>query len=316
MYQHTPVMLEEAIKFLDPKPGQVIIDCTLGGGGYTEAIAKLVGETGRVIALDADETAINHAKLKIDAIGIANVSFYHANFRDIKRIVESESERIPNLRIDGIVFDLGLSSAQLEDRFRGFSFKEDSPLNMSFGSLISDRKTQDIVNTYQVSELAVIIKNYGEERFAQSIARSIAKIRSEHPITTTAQLVEAIKLGVPASHRHQRIHFATRTFQALRIATNDELRSLEEALSSLREILDRGAKIVIVSFHSLEDRIVKQFFRHEAKDCICPPGAPICTCHHAARLQIITKKAVQPTEAETAANPRARSAKLRAAVII
>lgn len=305
-------MLEEAIKFLEPKSGDIIVDATLGGGSYSLAIAKKVGPHGKVIALDLDEAAINQAKLKTAQAGLTNIKFYHANFKDLKKICAESS--FPHF--SGIVFDLGLSSAQLEDSARGFSFRQDAPLDMSFGSLIPARRTKQIVNTASVSELTSLLKDYGEERFALSIARSIAKARSSFPITTTKQLVAAIRQGVPAAYRHQRIHFATRTFQALRIATNDELKNLKTVLSDLRSLLSVGSRIVVVSFHSLEDRIVKQFFKTESRDCLCPPDLPVCVCDHQAWLKIITKKAIVPEAAEIMANPRARSAKLRASEVI
>ena len=313
MYRHTPVMLEEAMSYLNPQPGEIFVDATLGGGGYTFELAKHVGPTGKVIAIDLDETAINHAKLKTVREGQKNVSIYHANFRDIESIVEEEFAGSPSARLSGIVFDLGLSSAQLEDPLRGFSFLEDAPLSMAFGSLIDEKRTEAIVNITPVAELTNILRDFGEERFARSIARSIVETRKLDPIKTTKELVGAIQRGIPVRFRHSRLHFATRTFQALRIATNQELTNLEKALNSLKSLLKENGRIVVISFHSLEDRIVKHFFKREATDCICSPEAPICQCNHKAWLQIVTKKAVRPTIEEINNNPRARSAKLRAA---
>jgi 16S rRNA (cytosine1402-N4)-methyltransferase len=316
MYRHTPVMLEEAMRYLNPQPGEIFADCTLGGGGYTFEISKLVGKSGKVIAIDLDETAINHAKLKAAREGVSNIIISHANFRDLQRIVKTELGGSPLHCLSGIVFDLGLSSAQLEDRARGFSFLQDAPLSMAFGSLIAGDKTETIVNVTPVSELASILRDFGEERYALSIARSIAKSRKEKAITTTKQLVEAIGRGVPGAYKRQRIHFATRTFQALRIATNDELGNLKDLLTNLRPLLKPGARIVGISFHSLEDRIVKHFFREESKNCLCPPEVPVCICGHRAWLKILTKKALTPSAEEIRLNPRARSAKLRAALVI
>lgn len=309
-------MLEEAIEYLNPQPGDFIADCTLGGGGYTIEIAKLVGPKGKVLAIDLDETAINHAKLKTAQAGLKNISFYHANFRDLKRIVEEEFSHSPLPRLAGLVFDLGLSSAQLEDSARGFSFQKDAPLDMAFGSLISERRTEEIVNLTPVSELTKIISQFGEERFALSIARSIAKTRSVRPIKTTSELVAAIERAVPGVYKRQRLHFATRTFQALRIATNEELISLEKLLASLKDVMAPGGRVVGISFHSLEDRLIKQFFRNEARDCICPPNFPICSCNHKAWLKILTKKVITASPEEITVNPRSRSAKLRAALIL
>ncbi len=314
MYQHTPVLLTEVMKFLDPKPGERIIDATLGGGGYSLAISEKVGDKGSVLALDLDEMALEHAKLKIADGNIGNITLNHANFKDIARVAEAEFGSSPN--VAGVVFDLGLSSGQLEDRSRGFSFQEDVPLNMAFGSLINSHTTFHVVNSTPVDELARIIGRYGEERFARPIARAIESVRKVAPITTTGELVAAIQKGVPPANRHQsRIHFATRTFQALRIATNDELANLETALASLHGIMKPGGRIVVVSFHSLEDRIVKQFFKKESTSCVCPPNFPVCRCGHTATLEILTKKVITASADEIKQNPRSRSAKLRAALI-
>jgi len=316
MYNHTPVLLEEAIEYLNPQPGDLIADCTLGGGAYTIELAKRVGKSGQVIAIDLDETAIKHAKLKSVKEKLDNISFYHANFRELEKIIKEDFSGSSQHRLAGLVFDLGLSSGQLQDRSRGFSFQTDDPLNMAFGSLIGEKRTEEIVNATPVGELASILREYGEERFALPIARSIAYVRRAKPITTTGELVAAIARAVPGSYRRSRLHFATRTFQALRIATNEELDNLKILLQSLKNILLPGARIVAVSFHSLEDRIVKQFFKTESRDCICPPSVPVCVCGHQAWLKILTKKAVGASPAEIAANPRARSAKLRAAITI
>lgn len=315
MYRHTPVLLQEVLSYLNPQGGEKIIDATLGGGGYTFAIAKKVGNKGKVLALDMDELALSNAKLKIADGNIGNIALTHANFKDIALVAQESFGSSPD--VDGVVFDLGLSSAQLEDRHRGFSFQTDAPLSMAFGSLISADRTSTIINTTSEKELALVIGRYGEERFARPIARAIVKARELAPIETTHQLVAAIERGVPPAYRHgSRIHFATRTFQAIRIATNDELKNLETALSSLRGIMKTGGRIVVVSFHSLEDRIVKNFFKDESKGCICPPNFPICRCGHTPSLTILTKKAITASDQEVQENPRSRSAKLRAAKII
>lgn len=312
MYEHTPVLLTEVLEYLDPRPGDRIIDATLGGGGYAFAIAERVGPEGRVLGLDMDELAINNAKLKIADRHIGNVEIRHANFKDMAALAAEEFGTEPN--VAGVVFDLGLSSAQLADRRRGFSFQEHAPLNMAFGSLIPDSKTYYLVNETPADELADMISRFGEERFARPIAKAIVAARREKPITETAELVAAIKHGMPPANRFgSKIHFATRTFQALRIATNGELDNLSLALASLKGVLKPGGKVVIVSFHSLEDRIAKHFLRSEAKQCLCPPEFPVCRCGHEAWLKVLTKKAVTATEEELAANPRSRSAKLRAA---
>lgn len=315
MYRHIPVLLDEVLTNLDPKPGDNVIDATLGGGGYTFALAEKVGDKGRVLALDADELAINHAKLKITEHKLSNIIITHANFKTIASVAQEAFGPKPN--VDHVVFDLGLSSAQLEDRRRGFSFQTDLPLNMAFGSLISDNKTYQLVNESSVEELARMIGRYGEERFARPIARAIDRHRRQQSITTTGELVTAIAEGIPVRFRKQsRIHFATKTFQALRIATNNELETLEQALKSLQGIMKPGGKIAVVSFHSLEDRIVKNFFKTESRDCVCPPSFPICQCGHTAWLEIVTKKVVTASAEEVVKNPRARSAKLRVARVI
>lgn len=315
MYRHIPVLLTEVLNYLAPKPGEKIIDATLGGGGYTMAIANKVGKKGKVLALDMDELALNNAKLKIADGNIGNIALTHANFKDIANVAQKEFGSSPD--VDGVVFDLGLSSAQLEDRHRGFSFQEDAPLSMAFGSLISENKTVTLINSTSVTELALIIGRFGEERFARPIARAIVKAREVAPIETTKQLVAAIERGVPPAYRYgSRIHFATRTFQALRIATNDELVNLEIALNSLRGIMKAGGRIVVVSFHSLEDRIVKNFFKKESQGCICPPNFPVCRCGHTPSVLILTKKAITASDKEIQENPRSRSAKLRAAKIL
>ena len=315
-YEHTPVMIEEVIKYLNPQPGEKIIDCTLGGGGYTWSIADRVGEKGKVLAIDLDELAIKNAKEKIKKTKNKNIILVHANFKDLSKIIKENFKE--DSRFDGIVFDLGLSSAQLQDRDRGFSFQLDSPIDMAFGRDDGARRrtTEYLVNHLGGKELEEILRKYGEERFAGRIARAITEARKAGPIKTTGRLKEIIEKSVPSFYKRGKIHFATRTFQALRIATNDELGNLEKALENSLENLRSGARIVVVAYHSLEDRIVKKFFKKESKNCVCPPELPVCRCGHAARLKILTPKVVIPKDSETENNPRSRSAKLRAAEII
>ncbi|WKZ24487.1 MAG: 16S rRNA (cytosine(1402)-N(4))-methyltransferase RsmH [Patescibacteria group bacterium] len=312
MYQHTPVLLTEVLSVLYPRPGDTVLDATLGGGGYTFALADKVGKKGKVLALDADEIAIENAKLKITENGVGNIFINHANFKDLVAICrQTFGEKV---QLDCLVFDLGLSSAQLQDRDRGFSFQSAGPLDMAFGSLVPKGATERIVNRTPVPALAEIIRQYGEERFALRIARSIDKLRREEPIKDTARLVEAVAQAVPSKYKHGRIHFATRTFQALRMATNRELDNLEIALKSAWPIMAPGGRLAVVSFHSLEDRVVKNFFKQEAKDCLCSKETPDCRCGHKATLRIITKKPITASDEEIEQNPRARSAKLRAAM--
>ncbi|MDD5031621.1 MAG: 16S rRNA (cytosine(1402)-N(4))-methyltransferase RsmH [Patescibacteria group bacterium] len=310
-YKHTPVMLKEVIEYLRPRTGQFFIDCTLGGAGYTIEIAKRVGETGRVLAIDLDEMAIANARHLISRLKLTNIILANENFKNLSKIIKTYfKEENQKDWFSGIVFDLGLSSAQLEDRSRGFSFQLAAPLDMAFGPL-TRRRTEEIINNWPEADLEKIIREYGEERFAKNIARAIGERRKKTKIETTDELAEIIEAAVPKKYLNGKIHPATRTFQALRIATNDELNSLREALPAAVNLLASKGRLAIVSFHSLEDRIVKNFFKEEARDCLCPPSFPICQCGHKASLKIITKKVVRPGEEEIKNNPRSRSAKLR-----
>ncbi|HAM87919.1 MAG: Ribosomal RNA small subunit methyltransferase H [Candidatus Falkowbacteria bacterium GW2011_GWC2_38_22] len=318
-YKHIPVMLREALDFLLLSPGKNIIDCTLGGAGYTVAIAREVGEKGSVLAIDLDSLAIENAKKIIKEKELKNISLVQDNFKNVYQITKKIWPEEQCKKVDGIVLDLGLSSAQLADRNRGFSFQLDAPLEMLFGNIQYSidniqygTRTKDIVNTWSEKEIEKIIKEYGEERFARSITKGIVTARKNGNIETTKQLVDIIAKSVPGIYRNnKKIHFATRTFQAMRIATNDELTSLKSVLLQSMELLSPGGRLVVISYHSLEDRIVKHFFRNEAKECICPPEIPICNCNHKPSLKIITKKAILPCSEEIKNNPRARSAKLR-----
>jgi len=300
-YYHVPVMLKEVLNYLNPRIGQHFIDCTLGGGGYTLAIAEKVGKQGRVLAIDLDELALENIKEKIKKHKNKNIILVHENFKNLSKIVNKIFKKVRSNKLDGIVFDLGLSSAQLQDRHRGFSFKLDAPLDMRFAHKHENnekeqKNTKYIINSYQQEELEKILREYGEERFAGRIARGIVEQRKLRPIKTTGQLVEIVKNVVPKKYLYSRIHPATRTFQALRIATNGELENLKEALPQAVNSLKSGGRIVVVSYHSLEDRIVKHFFKKEAKE---------------GKIKILTKKIVRPSEEEIEDNPRSRSAKMR-----
>lgn len=321
-YKHTPVMLKETMDFLNPKEGEYFIDCTLGGGGYTRELAQKAGEKGKILAIDLDEMAIKNLELRIKNLELRNdnIILVRDNFRNLSEIVKNNFEN-KNIKFDGIVFDLGLSSAQLDDRKRGFSFQHDAPLDMAFGrhrfntdsgQIYAD--TQIILNKWLREELEKIFKEYGEERFARNIAKKIIETRKIKPIRTTGELVKIIEMAVPANYRRQKTHFATRTFQALRIATNKELENLAEALPQAIGLLKTGGRLAVVSYHSLEDRIVKNFFKKESKECLCPPEFPICQCEHEPALKILTKKAIKSSENEIKINPRARSAKLRVVI--
>jgi len=308
-----PVMLKEVIENLNPKAGENFIDCTLGGGGYSFAIAKLIGKKGKVLAIDLDKLAINNAKTKINKNNLINITLVHDNFKNLIKIFKKYfTKECQANRVDGIVFDLGLSSAQLRDQSRGFSFQLDAPLIMNFdGKSDNNLTAAEIVNTWSQLELEKIIKEYGEERFAKNISRQIVESRKNKKITTTNELVNIIKSAVPKKYLYAKIHPATRTFQALRIAVNDELENLRLVLPQALELLKPGGCLAVISFHSLEDRVIKHFFKDEARDCICSPSVPLCQCKHKSQLKIITKKPILPSQDEISKNPRARSAKLR-----
>lgn len=311
------------MKFLDPKPNQNYIDCTLGGAGYTLAIAKKIASSsikyneqdnpiGKIISIDLDHEAIVNAQELIKKFHYHNIVFANDNFKNLSKIVKEYFK--PNEKFAGIVFDLGLSSAQLQDRHRGFSFNLAAPLNMDFAQPEKQfNKTEHLINSLNKDKLEKIISQYGEEKFAKSIALNIVKYRRKHKIKTTDQLVGIIIDSIPKKYRFGRIHPATRTFQALRIATNDELNNLALALPQALNLLKKGGKLIVISYHSLEDRIVKIFFHQEAKDCLCPHIYPVCQCKHLAQLKIITHHVVRPSLAEIESNPRSRSAKLRVA---
>jgi 16S rRNA (cytosine1402-N4)-methyltransferase len=306
-YQHTPVMLKEVMEYLKPQQGGYFIDGTLGGGGYTSALAEIAGAAGKVLAIDLDEQAIANTAEK----GLANAVLINDNFANLAEIIAANFEA--GSLFDGFVLDIGLSSFQLADIRRGFSFREDSPLDMSFGSSGDNLRTREIVNSYREEDLAKILFDYGEEKHARRIAKGIVERRKLGRIETTGDLVEIIKKAIPRRLWSERVHPATKTFQALRIVVNRELESLEKVLPQAAAALKPGGRIVIISFHSLEDRIVKDYFKTESRDCLCPPEIPLCRCGHLASLRILTKKPLPPTEEEIKANPRSRSAKLRAA---
>jgi 16S rRNA (cytosine1402-N4)-methyltransferase len=307
--RHIPVMLDEILSLLELKDGGHYIDCTLGGGGYTFAISKIAGKNGGVLAIDMDSGAIKRAEKKIEEKKVNNIILENDNFANLEEVYR---KNWPDKKgVDGIVFDLGLSSDQLEDVDRGFSFKSDTPLDMAFGSP-SPGSTFDLVNHSREEKLAGILRDLGEERFSGRIAKAIVKEKRQKPIETTGRLVEIIREAVPSFYRNnKKYHFATKTFMALRIATNKELENLMSALPQALGLLKKGGRMAVVSFHSLEDRIVKNFFRSESRDCVCPPKLPQCVCRHKAALKILTKKPMIPSANEVMKNPRSRSSKLR-----
>lgn len=301
-------MLKEAMEYLAIEPGDNYIDCTLGGGGYSQAILGRLGESGKVLAIDLDDLAIANAKLNLK---FSNLILAQENFKNLSIIVKKYFTA--ETKFAGIIFDLGLSGAQLEDRARGFSFNLiGAPLGMNFGEEIQET-AENIINSLDAEELAKIFKDYGEEKFAYKIALAIAAERRINRIITTDQLVKIITGVIPKRFQGWKIHPATKIFQSLRLAVNQELENLREALPRAVSLLKPGGRLVVISYHSLEDRIVKRYFKQEAKDCLCPPARPVCQCGHQALLKILTPKVLRPTGEEVLNNPRARSAKLRAA---
>lgn len=298
---HIPVMVEETIKALNVQPGGRYIDCTLGSGGHAAAILEHSSPGGQLLGIDADPLAIRLARARLEPYS-GSTLLVNDNFVNLQAICYKHDF----LPVHGILFDLGISSTQLANG-RGFSFQHDAPLDMRFdpNQIVT---AADIVNTYSEAELSNLIETYGEERFSRQIARRIVQ---ERPIKTTFELTRTIE-GV-VKGRSGKIHPATRTFQALRIAVNQELEHLESALKQAASLLGFEGRLVVISYHSLEDRIVKQFMQRESRDCICPPGMPTCVCGHTASLRLIYKKVITPSRAEIQANPRSRSAKLRAA---
>ncbi|MGE5425918.1 MAG: 16S rRNA (cytosine(1402)-N(4))-methyltransferase RsmH [Bacillota bacterium] len=305
-YEHIPVMIQEVLAALGLKKGGTYIDCTLGGAGYTRRISLAAGNSGKVLSIDADELALANATEIIKRDSLDNIVLVHDNFRNLSKI---SAEYLPQ-GADGIVFDLGLSSAQLEDESRGFSFQGDRPLDMAFGEGEA-RTTASILSFSSLSELTRIFREYGEEPKAYQLAKAIIAARREKPFRSTKDLVDVVEKTI--KRRPGGIHPATKAFQALRMATNDEFQALEEALAAVPLILKKGGRVAIVSFHSGEDRIVKQWLKRESTGCICPPQAPVCVCGHEAIMKPLTKKPLIPSEEEIADNSRARSAKLRAA---
>lgn len=288
---HQPVMVDEVLRYLNPHPGTVIVDATLGTGGHSLAIAPRLLPDGRLIALDRDRQALARARQRLIEFESV-VTFVHDDFRNLRRVLE----QMELCGVDGVVLDVGMSSVQLDTPERGFSFSYEGPLDMRMDSE-QPLTAHTLVNTLSADELASLLERFGEERFAGRIARRIVEERRKGPIATTTQLARLVCAAVPGGSRHRRVHTATRTFQALRIAVNDELAALEICLESFSDMLRPGGRAVILTFHSLEDRLVKRRFAEGARE---------------GRWTLLTKKPVQASEAEVSNNPRARSAKLRA----
>lgn len=306
MFHHITVLKEEAIAGLNIRPDGIYVDCTLGGGGHSEVIVSQL-TSGHLFAFDQDEIAIRHCQSKL-AKHEGKFTIIRSNFRHIK----SELEKRGVHKVDGILFDLGVSSPQLDEGERGFSYHQDAPLDMRMDNS-APLTAYEIVNEWEFHELVRIIFKYGEEKFAKQIARRIEQARMKKPIETTGELVEIIKEAIPAPARRSGGHPAKRTFQAIRIAVNDELNAFSEALKDSIELLNRKGRLCVITFHSLEDRICKDVFKEASKGPDLPPGLPIIPEEHQPPLALVTKKPIVPNDEELTINNRSRSAKLRVA---
>ena len=305
-FTHTPVLLDACIRALDIHPDGVYVDGTLGRAGHSREIARRL-TTGRLICIDRDQAAIDAAPGRL-APWLDRVTLLHGNFSDLAALLDSAGID----QVQGMLFDLGVSSPQLDDASRGFSYMQDAPLDMRM-----DRRAaltaHDIVNTWSAEELKRILYEYGEERYAGAIARSIVRAREDAPIGTTLQLVEVIRSALPAAAKREKQHPAKRSFQAIRIAVNDELSSVDRMLQSAVPRLKPGGRLAVISFHSLEDRIVKNALAGFAKGCTCPPDFPVCVCGKKPVIRLVSRKPIVSGTEELEVNPRARSAKLRVA---
>lgn len=313
-YYHIPVMLKQVLDYLDCRPGKIYVDCTLGGTGHSRAILEKIGGRGLLIGIDQDKDAVFHAYEKLKPFE-NNIHLFHANFTELPNILKSLNIK----GVDGILADLGLSLHHIKDSGRGFSFNNDEPLDMRM-NVENTLTAYKLVNELRQDELANIFWKYGEERKSRPIAREIVKARRKEPINSSADLaqivskvVSRVKSKSSSKNRKKRIHPATRVFMALRIAVNRELENVEQFMRQLPDILNPGARICILSFHSLEDRIVKHQFKDMAKGCSCPPAFPKCVCSQAPKLKILTKKGIVPDKDEIDNNPMSRSTRLRAA---
>jgi 16S rRNA (cytosine1402-N4)-methyltransferase len=313
MFQHITVLLEEAVEGLHIEPDGIYVDCTLGGAGHSALIASKLTPPGRLIAFDQDDAALTHAEEKL-ASQMDRVTLVKSNFRFLKeKLLELDIPRKDGYpQVNGILFDLGVSSPQLDDAERGFSYNQDAELDMRMdqdGGLTA----RELVNEWSEAELTRILFDYGEEKFARRIASHLIKARQEEPITTTFQLAEIIKNAIPAATRRSGPHPAKRSFQAIRIAVNDELGAMEEALEQAVHCLAPGGRISVITFHSLEDRICKHLFAKFIEQCTCPSDFPMCVCQKKSVLKLVHRKPIVPSEEELEANNRSRSAKLRIA---
>jgi 16S rRNA (cytosine1402-N4)-methyltransferase len=304
---HVPVLAGELVDVLDPQPGQIAIDCTVGGGGHARLIAERLGPTGTLIGIDRDPVA-EERFAELAAEVSCQTRFLRTSFVDgLAELIDE------GVRADLVYLDLGVSSMQVDTAERGFSYAYDASLDMRMDPIGTELTAAEIVNTWDARRLARLIRSYGEERYATPIARAIVRARHDGPIDTTQELVDVIKAAIPAPARFAGGHPAKRTFQALRIQVNDELGQLDAALPLAWEVLAPDGRLAAISFHSLEDRRVKRFLADRAKGCICPPDLPVCGCGREPEAELLTRKAIAPTPGEVEANPRSKSAHLRAA---
>jgi 16S rRNA (cytosine1402-N4)-methyltransferase len=304
--KHISVLLDECIQYLNIRPEGVYVDGTLGLGGHSEAIASRL-TTGKLISIDRDDRALAFAAERLAPYG-ERVQLVKGNFGDVKRLLDS----VGVASVDGMMFDLGVSSPQLDNPQRGFSYMQDAPLDMRMDER-APLTAREVVNTWSEEELRSILWRYGEERYAGRIAAAIAARREKEPLETTLELVDVIRKAMPAAALREKQHPAKRSFQAIRIAVNDELGSLERMLTDAPGLLDPGGRLLVISFHSLEDRIVKEFIKSQEDGCTCPKDFPVCVCGFQQTLRSVTRKPVSPSREEIEQNPRARSARLRIA---
>lgn len=305
MFEHKPVLLRETIDSLNIREGGIYVDGTLGGGGHASEVCRRLGEGGRLIGIDQDADAIAAATERLKEFG-PKVTIVRSNYENIAAILDSLEIDL----VDGIYLDLGVSSYQLDTAERGFTYREDAPLDMRMDQR-NPKTAADIVNTYSESDLYRIIRDYGEDRFAKNIAKHIVRAREEHPIATTGELTEIIKAAIPAKIRATGGHPAKQTFQAIRIELNRELEVLSQSIDTMIDRLKPGGRLSIITFHSLEDRIVKTRFKHNENPCTCPPDFPVCVCGKKSKGRVVTRKPIVPTGEEIEENKRAKSSKLR-----
>ncbi|MFR6292026.1 MAG: 16S rRNA (cytosine(1402)-N(4))-methyltransferase RsmH [Peptococcaceae bacterium] len=305
-FKHIPVLFEEIMTIMAPKPGELFVDCTLGGGGHSKGFLERTGPDGRLIGIDQDVNALAAAQKNL-SIFDGRVTFVHSNYENLDMILNQYAAE----GVDGILFDIGVSSYQLDEKDRGFSYMQDAPLDMRMNQQ-QGLSAWQVVNTYEEQELHRILKEYGEERWAKRIAQFIVEFRGKKSIDTTGELVDVIKRAIPKGAREEGSHPAKRTFQAIRIEVNNELGVLEETIAVAAKHLKKGGRLGIITFHSLEDRIVKEKFRYLASDCICPPELPFCQCDKVSEVKILTRKPVVASIEELQENSRAKSAKFRA----